>query len=97
MVDLTEEDVAEMAQEFEDLASATTILSADVKATRANLSATTPGYADSFMLMLKQYTSLLHALFSSVFPLYPQMYEIVQAFRDYSPNARSKLTHQFKT
>ena len=25
------------------------------------------------------------------------MYEILQAFRDYSPNARSKLTHQVKT
>ena len=34
MVDLTDEDVAEMSQEFEDLASATTISAADVKATR---------------------------------------------------------------
>ena len=81
MVDLTEEDVAEMDQEFKDLDSATTILAPDVKATRAKLKATMPGDAEIFMLMLKRYTNLLHALFSSVFTLYLQMYVIVQAFR----------------
>ena len=64
---------------------------------RANLKATTQGDADIFMLMLKRYTNMLHALFSSVCPLYLQMYEIMQAFRYFSPNARSKLTHQVKT
>ena len=86
MVNLTEEDVAEMAQKFEDLDSANTISAADVKATRSKMAATTQRDLDSFMLILKRYTNLLHALFSSVCPLYLQMYEIVQAFRDYSPN-----------
>ena len=97
MVELTEEDVSEMALEFEEIASATTILAADVKETRVNLAATTPRDADSFMLMLKRYNDLLLALFYNVCPLYLQIYEIVQAFRDYAPNARSKITHQAKT
>ena len=97
MAELTEEDVAEMAQEFEDLARAITISAADVKAMRAKLSATMPGDAYSFMLMLRRYTNLFHALFPRMCPFYLQMYEIVQAFRYYSPTAISKLTHQVKT
>ena len=62
MVYLTEEEVAEMDQNFEDLASATTISAADGKATREKLAATTQRDSDS--------TNLLHALFSSVCPLY---------------------------
>ena len=58
-----------MDQEFEGLASATTILAANVKATKENMAATMPGDAYTFKLMLKRYTNLIHALFSSVCPL----------------------------
>ena len=97
MVDLTEEDVAEMTQDYEDLQKASVVSTADYKAARAKLKARTPPDAEGFMLMLKRFTNLLHALFSSQFPMYVQMYGIVQALRDYSPNARSKLSHEVKT
>jgi len=96
-VDLTEEDVAEMTQDYEDLQNASAVSTADYRAARAKLKAKTPPDADGFMLMLKRFTNLLHALFSSQSPLYIQMYGIVQALRDYSPNARSKLSHEVKT
>jgi len=65
MVDLTEEDVPEMTQDFEDLKNATAVSTADYKTAHSRLAAKTPGDAEGFMLMLKRYTNLLHALFSS--------------------------------
>jgi len=47
--------------------------------------------------MLKRFTNLLYALFSSQSPLYKQMYAMIKAFRQFSLNARSKLTHGSKT
>jgi hypothetical protein len=41
--------------------------------------------------MIKQYANLLYALFSSQCPMYKQMYAIVIALREYSPNARIQL------
>ena len=96
-VDLTEEDVAEMTQDYEDLLHASAVSTADYKAARVKLKARTPTSSEGFMLMLKRFTNLQFALFSSQSPLYVQMYGIVQALRDYSPNARSKLTHEVKT
>ena len=97
MVDLSDEDVAEMMQDNEDLLSATHISTSDVKASRARLKPKRPPDAAGFLLMLKRFTNLLHALFSSQSPMYKQMYQIVRTFRDYSPNARSKLSHEAKT
>jgi len=97
MVDLTEEDVAEMTQDFEDLTNATAVSTADYKAARSRLAAKTPSDAEGFMLMLKRYANLLHALFSSQSPMYKQMYGIVRALRDYSPNARAKISHEVKS
>ena len=96
-VDLTEEDVAEMMQDYEDLLNASAVSTADYKAARVKLKARTPSSSEGFMLMLKRFTNLQFALFSSQSPMYVQMYGIVQALRDYSPNAPSKLTHEVKT
>ena len=62
MVDLTEEDVAEMTQDFEDLKNATAVSTADYKTARSRLAAKILGDAEGFMLMLKRYANLLHAL-----------------------------------
>lgn len=92
MVDLSEEDVATMTQEHDDLAGASSVSIADFKANRAKLKAQTPPDADGFLLMLKRYTNLLYALFSADCPLYKQMFEIVNTLRQYSANVRSTLT-----
>jgi hypothetical protein len=97
MVDLSDEDVAEMMQDNDDMLSATHISASEVKASRARLKPTTPTDAAGFLLMLKRFTNLLHALFSSQSPFYKQMYNILRALRNYSQNARSKLSHEAKT
>jgi len=97
MVDLTEEDVAEMTQDFKDLKNATAVSTADYEAARSRLAAKTLRDAEGFMLMLKRYTNLLHALYSSQSPMYQQMYDIVRALCAYSPNARVKSSHEVKS
>ena len=97
LIDLTDEDVALMVEDDEDLYKATAVSAAEVKAARAKIRAKTPATAEDFMLMLKRFTNLLYALFSSQSPLYKQMYAVVKALRDYSPNARAQLSHEVKT
>ena len=97
MMDLTEEDVAEMKLTWDDLTSATTVSASDHKAVRTKLKATTPTDDHGFMLMLKRFTNFLYALFSSRCPLYIQMYGIVKALRAYSPTARENLSHEVRT
>jgi len=65
MVDLTEDDVACMQQEADDLRSTTTITASELKAARKNLAAKVPEDADGLMQMIKQFANLLYALFSS--------------------------------
>ena len=97
LIDLTDEDVALMVEDDEDLFKATAVSAAEVKAARAKVKAKTPATAEEFMLMLKRFTNLLFALFSSQSPLYKQLYAVVKALRDYSPNARAQLSHEAKT
>ena len=97
MVDLTEDNIAEMTQVSTDLANATSVLILDHKAARAKIIAETPTDAHGFLLMLKRYTNLLFALFSAQSPLYIQMYGIVKALREYSMMARENLSHKVKT
>ena len=97
LIDLTDEDVALMVEDDEDLYKATAVSAAEVKAARAKIKAKTPATAEEFMLMLKRFTNLLFALFSSQSPMYKQMYAVVKALREYSPNARAQLSHDVKT
>jgi len=97
MMDLTEDDVAEMIQDSEDMVNASTVTAADFKAARARLAAKTPEDAEAFMTMLKRFTNLLFALFSSQSPLYKQLYAMVRALRSFSTTARANLSHSSKT
>ena len=97
LIDLSDDDVALMVEDDEDLYKATAVSAAEVKAARAKIRAKTPATAEEFMLMLKRFTNLLFALFSSQSPLYKQMYAVVKALREYSPNARAQLSHEVKT
>ena len=64
LINLTDEDVALMVEDDEDLYKVTVVLAAEVKAARAKVKAKTPATAEEFMLMLR-FTNLLFALFSS--------------------------------
>ena len=97
MVDLSEDDVALMQQDYDDLTSASSVSPSEYRAARAKLVAKTPEDGDSFMLMLKRYVNFLFALFQGASPLYKLVKGIVDALREYSPNARSKLTVDVKS
>ena len=97
MMDLSEEDIATMTQDQDDLAGASSVSIADFRANRSKLKARTPVDADGFLVMLKRYTNLLFALFSADCPLYQDMYSIVKALRGYSPAARANISHEAKT
>ena len=60
------------------------------------LRAHVPETAEDFMLMLKRYTNLIFALFGSQSPMYQAMYDLVQALRNFSPQARQALSQQTK-
>jgi len=96
MVDLSEDDVACMQQEADDLRSATTITASDLKAARKNVAAKVPEDADGLMQMIKRFANLLYTLFSSQCPMYQQLYGIVKGLRDHSPNARTQLGRKAK-
>ena len=86
-----------LTQASTDLANATSVSILDHKAAWAKITAATPADAHSFLLMLKQYTNLLFALFSAESPLYIQMYGIVKALQEYSMTAWENLSHEVKT
>ena len=91
MFELSEDDVAFMQQEAEDLKHASSVSASELKASRTKLAAKIPEDSEGLLLMIKQYANLLYALFSSQCPMYKQMYAIVIALREYSPNARIQL------
>ena len=96
MLDLTEEEVADMHELDGDLTAATAVTASDHRNARAKLRAHVPETAEDFMLMLKRYTNLIFALFGSQSPLYQAMYDVVQALRNFSSQARQALSQQTK-
>ena len=69
----------------------------EVRTSREKVTAQTPALAEEFMMILKRFANILHALFTSQFLLYKQMYGIIKLFREYSPNARAQPFHNVKT
>ena len=62
-LDLSEEDVALMQQDYDDLTNASSVSPSEYRTARAKLVAKTPEEGDSFMLMPKRYANFLFALF----------------------------------
>ena len=73
------------------------VSASEVEATRTKLIASTPIYSEGFMIMLNIFSNLLFAIFSSFFPLYKQVYVIIKALIEYSPNSRAALQNNTKT
>lgn len=96
MFDFSEDNVAVMVQDFQDISSATTITALDIKAARSKLKAQVPNSTEEFLKMLRAFTNLLFSLFTSQSPMYKCMYSIVKGLRDLSKNARENLSHSTK-
>ena len=65
MVDLTEEDLALMQQDHEYMLNTARVSTSEVKATHTKLMASTTTNSEVLMMMLKIFSNLLFALFSS--------------------------------
>ena len=96
IVDFMEEDVALMQQYHEYIINAYLVSTSEVKSIHTKLTPITPTDSEGFMMILKRFANLLFALFSSSFPLYKQVYDIIKGPRDYLKNARSALHHNKK-
>ena len=96
MMDLTEEDVAQMTEDYTDLTQATTSTTADYKASRAKLKAVIPATAEDFMTMLRRYGNLLFALFTGQSPMYQALYDIIKDLKAMAPQARAALSQDTK-
>ena len=68
MIDLSEEDIDAMTQHYEEIQHATAVSATEVKIVRAKVTSLIPASAEDFILMLKQFSNLLHALFTGQFP-----------------------------
>ena len=93
MIDLTLDDIAVMTIDDQDLASASHISPAELKAARNKISATVPPTGDELLLMLKRYANMIYALFTSQSPLYKELYIVIKALKNFSYNARKNLSH----
>ena len=96
MLDMTEEDVAIMTEEYDDMTRATSVTAVEYNNARVQIKAQVPTSSEEFMEMLKRYTNLLFAIFSSQSPLYVELPAIIKALKSLSLNARSKLGHDTK-
>ena len=95
-MDMTDDDIAQMTEEYTDLKHATSSTTADYKAARSKLKAVVPSTAEDFMTMLRRYANLLFALFTGQSPMYQAMYDIIKDFKDMAPQARSALSQETK-
>ena len=73
MVDLSDDDVELMKQEYEEIINASLVLNSQFKAARSKLGAHTPDEEEAFMVILKRFTNLIFALFDERSPFYRQL------------------------
>jgi hypothetical protein len=95
MVDLTEDEVAQVNDEDKALTTASNVTMGEIKAAKHKLKSAVPDSAEKFIHMLLCYANLLYALFGGDCPLFQSIVQIITAFKSYSRNARenfSKLT-----
>ena len=96
MLDLTEDQIAEM--EFTDsyLLASSSIAPSDIKSSKAKLKATVPACSVKWLNMLKRYTNLLFLLFTPSSPLYLKCLEIIKAIWEYPAEVITQLSHHAK-
>ena len=92
MRDLNEDEVARLNDEQDLLNSASLVSVADLRGQRNKDKISIPTEAADFMLMLKRYANFLFAAFSETCPLFHAVREVVRALREYSREARKRMS-----
>jgi hypothetical protein len=96
VVDLNEDEVAQLNADDEALALASAVTASDLLARNKKRKASVPKTAEAFLLMLLRYTNLLFALFSADCPLYKCMVQVVTAIKAFSRSAREQMSQTTK-
>ena len=96
MLDLTEDQVAEMEFDQQFLGESSNITPADIKRSKTKLTATIPESSEQWKQILLRFTNLLLALFKVECPLYQKMVEIVKAIRSYTTQTLDSLPRHSK-
>ena len=92
MLDLNEDQVAIINDEQELFNRASQVSVAELRGQRNQLKITILAEADDFMLMLKRFANLLYAVFSDKCPFFKGIVEIICTLKDYSREARKRMT-----
>ncbi len=96
MIDLSDNDVAEMYMTAADVSQATYVTSGEVTKLREKLKATVPASTDKLILKLKRYTNYLYALYTSRCPKYLRMRKIMTALLNLRESARARMSHDVR-
>ena len=92
MLDLDEDQVATLNSENDLLSSATLVSVDDLCSQKKKLKVKIPEDQADFMLMLRRYANLLYAAFLDDAPLFKLVREVIRALRDFSREARKRMT-----
>lgn len=96
VIDLDEDEVANINDESEALAQASNITVADIQKLKKKFVPKVPASAEDFMLLLKRFANLLYALFSDDCTYYKCVNKVISALQDYSKPARDSLSMRTK-
>ena len=92
MLDMSEDEVAQLNDEEDLIASASNVSVADLRSQRKQKQISVPVEPEAFLLMLKRYANFLFAIFSDTCPLFLLVKEVIRALRDFSREARRRMT-----
>ena len=92
MLDLNEDQVALLNDEQDLLNTASLVSISDLRLQRNKIKISVPTEADDFMVMLKRYANLLFAVFTDTCPLFKALLEVIRALREFSREARKRMT-----
>ena len=85
-----EDDTAVLNELYGYIQEALMIKTIDIK-NLAKITAKVPGSTTKFMDTLRVFVNVLYTLFTSGYPLFLQMKEIVQALKNYNQRVRSQM------
>jgi len=92
MLDLSEDEVASINDEADLLNQASLVSVKDLRLLKKRMKISVPESAEEFMLVLKRYANLLFVIFIPRCPLFKCGKEIILVLKDYSREARRKIS-----
>ena len=96
MLDLNEDQVALLNDDQDLLNMASLVSISDLRVQRNKIKISIPAEADELMVMLKRYANLLYTVFTETCPLFNALLEVIRALREFSREARKRMTMSTK-